>query len=50
MFDLALDLVNAVNIKITLFPYDFGTFLGDHTEFRQGITGMGFDLEPDLEF
>ena len=48
----ALDLVDALHIEDGLaaaLPDVLGGFLGDDTDFRQRIAGMGLDLEPDAK-
>jgi hypothetical protein len=49
MLDLGLDLVDPGHVETTTLPHRFGGLGGDHPERGLGVTGMGFDLEPDAE-
>ena len=46
-----LDLVDPGDVEfgVTRLPHGFGIGFGDHAKGRLRVTGMGLDLEPDLE-
>jgi hypothetical protein len=50
VFDFSLNLINAVDFELAVFPNRFGGTFGNNSKLRLRVTSVGFDLEPDTKF